>query len=70
MGDSPAYVVRDSAGAQIVESTRPAWNATSAWHVGDTALVRIGEVDGEPALQFSGIAGATPGGAGFRGGAR
>jgi hypothetical protein len=55
---APPYVVRDSAGVQIVESARQEWTEAGAWRVGAERLLRIGEVDGPAAFQFSGITGA------------
>lgn len=43
---SADVVVSDSAGVRIVESVRPAWTDTDAWHVSDTPVVRIGTVAG------------------------
>ena len=55
--ESPAYLVRDSAGIEIVESRRAAWETGEGWRVGAEAIVRIGMVEGDPAYQFSGITG-------------
>jgi len=49
---------RDSAGVEIVESTRPAWEEGVGWTVGPEPLLRIGVVEGDLAHQFTGITGA------------
>ena len=49
---------RDSAGVEIVESVRAAWGEGEGWVVGPEPRVRIGVVEGESALQFTGITGA------------
>ena len=56
-GKAPAFLVRDSSGIQIVESFRPAWEAGSGWVVGNAPALRLGVVDGDPALQFDGVTG-------------
>lgn len=54
----PGSVVRDSAGVVIVESRTPAWNEGAGWTVGEEALVRIGEVEGDEAYLLSNLVGA------------
>jgi len=55
--DSPAFQLRDSAGIQIAESHRPAWEGGSGWLIGTEAALRLGVVDGDPALQFDRVTG-------------
>ena len=55
--ETPAVQVRDSAGVEIVESTGPSWQGGEGWRVDPDPLLRLGVVDGDPAYQFSGIAG-------------
>lgn len=57
-GASRSFTVRDSAGVEIVESSRPAWDEGSRWTVPDEALVRLGVVDGDPPYQLSDVTGA------------
>ena len=51
--------VRDSAGVRIVESSRPAWDSITRWHVSLTATLSIGTVDGAADYQFTRIVGAS-----------
>jgi len=53
-----SYQVRDSAGVEIVESVRPAWEEGGGWRVGSDALLRIGVVEGDPTRQFTEVSGA------------
>lgn len=55
--DEPGHTVRDSAGVEVVESSRPVWGVGEGWRVGEEAKLRIGAMDGDPAYQFSRIAG-------------
>ncbi len=55
---SPGVTVRDSAGIEVVTNVRPAWGGDAGWTVGETPLLRVGVVDGDPAYQFSMVAGA------------
>jgi len=54
---APAFQVRDSAGIQIAESQRPAWEGDSGWLIGTEPALRLGVVDGDPALQFDRVTG-------------
>lgn len=54
--DTP-FLVRDSAGVEIVENTAPAWNDRSAWTVSPQPALEIGRQRGDPAYQFDQIAG-------------
>ncbi|MFH1762979.1 MAG: hypothetical protein ABIF09_02200 [Gemmatimonadota bacterium] len=56
-GDAPTFLVRDSAGIQIVDSYRPVWGEGGGWQVGPEPILRFGVVDGDPALQFDGVVG-------------
>ena len=49
---------RDSAGVRIVESSRPAWDSTTRWHVSPAPTLSIGTVDGAADYQFTRIVGA------------
>lgn len=53
----PAVTVRDSAGVAIVESRRPAWKEGGGWNLAPEPTLRIGAVEGDPAYQFSDVAG-------------
>jgi hypothetical protein len=57
---SPAHTVRDSAGIEIVESARPAWQPEEAWTVDPEPETSIGTVDGDPAKQFNRVTGMAP----------
>jgi hypothetical protein len=52
------YVVRDSVGIQIVESTVPIWGDVPGWEVDAAPTTRIGLSDGDPRYLFSRVAGA------------
>ena len=52
------FQVRDSAGVEIVENTRPAWGEGEGWSVGAPSLLRLGVVEGDAAQQFTGVTGA------------
>lgn len=54
-----SYVVRDSAGARIVEASRPQWSAGSAWRLGETPTLTIGTVAGVDATVFQRITAVT-----------
>lgn len=56
--DGPASITRDSAGVEVVESVRPAWEEGQGWAVGTEPTLRIGAVDGAAAHQLSGVTGA------------
>jgi hypothetical protein len=56
--DAPAYVVRDSAGIQIVESAGPLWPAGVGWELADSPRVTIGLEDGDPRYLLDGVTGA------------
>ena len=56
---SPAVTVRDSAGVQIVASSRAAWDSSSRWRIAATPTLTIGTVDGAADYQFTRIVGAT-----------
>jgi len=47
-GAASRRLVRDSAGVQILESTRPLWNASNGWHLADEPSVEIGGMDVAP----------------------
>jgi hypothetical protein len=47
-GETDAFVVRDSAGVRIVESTDPEWSESETWRFGENPLVQIGGMDGDP----------------------
>jgi len=55
----PPFIVRDSAGVQIVENTGPGTGAADAWRVPEGAAVSLGVLQGDEAQQFSMIGGAT-----------
>lgn len=46
----PAYVVRDSAGVRIVESTAPTWE--QPWVTEEAPLFRVGDVPGQPEYEL------------------
>ena len=46
------FTVADSAGIEVVTSHAPAWSADEVWRVSDDPILRIGELDGPPALSF------------------
>lgn len=56
--EGPASTTRDSAGIEIVESVRPAWDEGEGWTVGAEPLLRIGVTEGEAPYQFDGVTGA------------
>jgi hypothetical protein len=51
-------IVTDSAGVEIVESSRPLLAGDAGWRVLDSAVVHIGRRDGPVALQLAGVEGA------------
>ncbi|HEX2188702.1 MAG TPA: hypothetical protein VHG51_07365 [Longimicrobiaceae bacterium] len=57
-------VVRDSAGITVVENAAPAWREGEGWTVSAEPLLDVGVTDGDPAYQFSEVAGAVRLGAG------
>ena len=60
VGASMDATVRDSAGIEIVESSRPRWRTGEEWRLSNVASVSIGAVFGDdPATQFTRIVGAT-----------
>ncbi|MGH7553985.1 MAG: 6-bladed beta-propeller [Longimicrobiales bacterium] len=56
--DRPPYVVRDSAGIEIVESSGPLWPLGQAWQLADSPRVVIGLEDGDPRYLLDGVGGA------------
>jgi len=56
-GEATAYLVRDSAGIQVAENHRPAWEEGAEWSVGSEPILRLGVVDGDPAFQFDDVVG-------------
>ena len=50
---SASFQVRDSAGVQIVESTRPQLTGEDPWLVGPDPELQIGELEGREAHQFT-----------------
>lgn len=58
-GEDATVQVWDSAGVEVVESSRPGWVPGEGWKVGPEPLLRLGVVDGDPVFQFSGITGVT-----------
>lgn len=54
----PAFILRDSAGIEIVENRRQNWTDDQAWRVDSVPLLRIGSQQGGAAYEFSDIAGA------------
>lgn len=50
--DLPGSQVRDSAGIQIVENSRPADDSRLAWRIGPAPSLSIGEVSGEEAYML------------------
>jgi hypothetical protein len=54
---SSEFQSRDSAGITISESFGPAWAEGAGWRIGPDPQVRLGVLDGDPALQFDGITG-------------
>jgi len=56
-GEVPAVQLLDSAGVRIVENHRPAWEEGRGWTIGAEPLLRLGVVEGDPALQFEGVTG-------------
>jgi hypothetical protein len=55
----PTYTVRDSAGIQIVESSRPAWQSSSRWQLAPEPSLRIGSANGEPQYLLHSVRGAS-----------
>ncbi|MGD8495742.1 MAG: hypothetical protein PVF05_06085 [Gemmatimonadales bacterium] len=56
---SPPFTRYDSAGVEVIINARPSrWVDDQGWHVGSVPLLRIGSRQGEPAYEFSDIAGA------------
>lgn len=58
-GDTSSFIVRDSAGIAIVESSRAAWDGSEAWTVDTAPIVSIGAVDGDAPYLLSRVVGAT-----------
>jgi hypothetical protein len=56
--DTPPFTVRDSAGFEIVASTRPLWTDSTAWRVAQTPTFTIGVADGEEPYLLDGVVGA------------
>ncbi|WP_419164074.1 hypothetical protein [Candidatus Palauibacter sp.] len=59
-GDAPihsTFLVRDSAGIEIVESTAPEWTG-DAWRLSDTPSLVIGRMEGDERYLFGRVAGA------------
>lgn len=54
---APAFVVRDSAGVTIAESTRYEWDTADGWVVGREPTVEIGALAGDPRYLFDRIEG-------------
>jgi hypothetical protein len=50
-----SYSMRDSAGVQIVETHREAWDETHRWRVAPSPKLEIGVRDGEETIQFFGV---------------
>jgi hypothetical protein len=57
--DAPAFVARDSAGIEIVESSRPAWGDSAGWTVAASPVLDMGVAAGDPAYEFQTILGLT-----------
>jgi len=57
-GGSPAVMVTDSAGIQIVESAAPAWRDAVGWTILPEPDVQIGVVEGDLPYEFQRVAGA------------
>jgi hypothetical protein len=59
IGTAPpsTYVVRDSAGVRIVESSAPAWQPGEAWTVTPEPVLHIGVVEGAEEYRFTAIGG-------------
>jgi hypothetical protein len=53
-----SHTVRDSAGVEIVESSRPAWGSVGSARISAEPDLTIGAVDGDTAYLFHGILGA------------
>ena len=53
-----SVVHRDSAGIQIVESSRPMWSEDSVWTLSAEPVLRIGVVEGDSPYLFSNVEGA------------
>jgi hypothetical protein len=51
-------VLRDSAGVAVVENLTSRWGDSAGWHVTRVPLLSLGAREGDPALQFAGIADA------------
>lgn len=56
-GEKPASLVRDSAGVQIVETRRMAWEREPGWVISPAPTLEIGTREGEEPLQFFRVAG-------------
>jgi hypothetical protein len=55
---TPAHVVRDSTGIEIVESSRPFWKEGDGWKVDAARIVVIGTLDGPAESQLHRVVGA------------
>lgn len=51
----PVAITRDSAGVEIVESIRPAWDETRAWRISAEPVVQIGVEAGAEEYQFANV---------------
>lgn len=58
-GAPATFVVIDSAGVEIVESSAAVWGSDEGWAIGEEPTVRIGAVDGEDPYRFYRITAAT-----------
>ncbi len=56
-GSPSTYVVRDSAGVRIVESSAAAWEPEEAWTVSEEPVLHIGVVEGPEEYRFVAIGG-------------
>lgn len=57
--DSTTFVVRDSAGIEIVESGAPALSGSMAWSIEPSPVLEIGSVDGDAPYVFTRVWDAT-----------
>ena len=55
----PSHTVSDSAGIEIVHSSRPAWTPRTAWRVEAEPALEVGQVSGEDAYVLDRVMGVT-----------
>lgn len=58
-GASPSFTVTDSAGIEIVHSTRPVWTAETAWRVQPVPRLEIGRMSGPDPYLLDRVMGVT-----------